>query len=95
MTIQQFKSQLKPSSDWSPYLKALWYDGQGDWKGAHDIVDSMYGMDAAWVHAYLHRKEGDHWNANYWYNQANRTMPKLLLVEEWESLVNHFIEKRG
>lgn len=92
MTIHDFKNIKTPNSNWSPFLKALWYDGQGDWNAAHNVVDTMNGINAAWVHAYLHRKEGDQWNANYWYRRANRTMPNLSLDEEWESLVEYFFE---
>jgi hypothetical protein len=59
---QSFKESLgqsKPESNISPMLKALWYDAKGNWDKAHDFVDQLPGADAAWVHAYLHRKEGD------------------------------------
>lgn len=91
MTIQEFKNIKSPDSNWSPFLKALWYDKQGNWNAAHDVVDSMSGTNAAWIHAYLHRKEGDKWNANYWYRRANQTMPNVSLDEEWETLVQYFL----
>jgi hypothetical protein len=64
---QSFKESLvqsKPETNISPMLKSLWYDAKGDWNKAHDFVDQLAGADAAWVHAYLHRKEGDLWNAD-------------------------------
>ncbi|HSF54555.1 MAG TPA: hypothetical protein VLA71_12420 [Algoriphagus sp.] len=75
----------------SPILLALWYDAQGNWDLAHDQVDQMQGKSAARIHAYLHRKEGDEWNANYWYSKAGEKMPSLSLEEEWELLVRRFL----
>ena len=79
-----------PLPDFSPILKSLWYDANGDWDQAHAQVDQLSGLDAAWVHAYLHRKEGDIWNADYWYARAKKTRPNVSLEQEWESLVAHF-----
>ena len=79
-----------PDPALSPILKSLWYDAKGDWKQAHDLVDSLAGEEVAWVHAYLHRKEGDSWNADYWYAKAKKVRPSHTLEEEWESLVAHF-----
>lgn len=67
-------------------LKALKLDKEGDWQGAHDLVDQFGGKDAAWVHAYLHRKEGDQWNADYWYRRAGQPSFNGSLDEEWEQL---------
>jgi hypothetical protein len=91
MTTQEFKNIKILDNNWSPFLKALWHDGQGNWTAAHKVVDTMGGKNAAWVHAYLHRKEGDQWNANYWYRRANQTMPNVSLDEEWEALVQYFL----
>lgn len=90
-SIQNFLSSN--SSRWkdSPILLALWYDGQGDWKSAHDQVDQLPGESAARIHAYLHRKEGDQWNADYWYSKAGEKRPDLSLEEEWETLVLRFL----
>jgi hypothetical protein len=91
--IKSFKESLSlssPSAHFSVLLKSLWFDAKGDWKTAHDFVDGISGADAAWVHAYLHRKEGDIWNADYWYTRAKKTRPDCSLEEEWESLVEHF-----
>ncbi|OOG78203.1 hypothetical protein [Algoriphagus sp. A40] len=81
------------SSQWSdsPILLALWYDAQGNWALAHDQVDHLAGKAAARIHAYLHRKEGDQWNANYWYSKAGERMPDKSLEEEWEELVTRFL----
>lgn len=81
-----------PDPALSPILKSLWYDAKGDWKRAHDFVDGLSGVDAAWVHAYLHRKEGDIWNADYWYARAKKSRPACSFEDEWESLVSHFTD---
>ncbi len=73
-------------------LEALFHDAQGDWKAAHDIAQSIEGtLLYDRLHAYLHRKEGDDWNANYWYRRAKTTMPNVPFNEEWESLVTLFL----
>lgn len=92
--ITVFKASLnaeKPDTSFSVQLKALWYDGKGDWNKAHQQVDHLNDRDSAEVHAYLHRKEGDIWNAGYWYNKAGVQMPKFTLEEEWEKLVLKFL----
>jgi hypothetical protein len=86
-------SLATPPAHFSVLLKSLWHDKKGDWKKAHDLVDSLPGAEAAWVHAYLHRKEGDIWNADYWYARAKKVRPTHTIEEEWEELVNHFIKK--
>lgn len=94
MLIEDFHSSIKeeqPPGELSPILLALWYDGKGNWDKAHSIVDGMPGINGAWIHAYLHRKEGDLWNANYWYNRAGKTMPDEALDSEWSKLVSHFL----
>ena len=76
-----------------PCLQALWYDAAGEWNTAHEIVQSMGGTMAARIHAYLHRKEGDDWNSNYWHRRAGSTFPHhLSLEQEWESLVTLLVE---
>lgn len=74
-----------------PELLSLWYDGKGDWKMAHDQVDHLSVKSAARVHAYLHRKEGDLWNADYWYSKAGEKRANSSLEEEWEELVKRFL----
>lgn len=92
-SISSFKDSLKksaPNPAYSPMLTCLWYDAKGDWDKAHAQVDNLKDKSSAWVHAYLHRKEGDLWNADYWYAKANKTRPNISLEEEWESLVEAF-----
>ncbi len=78
------------NDSWKPCQKALYWDKQGDWDRAHQIVQEIDTSDAAWVHAYLHRKEGDKWNANYWYSRANKPFFNESLEEEWKLLWNYF-----
>jgi hypothetical protein len=93
MELNQFAKTVdaaSPPSGYSIYLKALWYDAIGDWKNAHDLIDDLKDKDAAWVHAYLHRKEGDVFNADYWYKKAGKLRPDYSLQHEWEILVSYF-----
>ena len=85
-------SQTTPPKNVSTVLQALWYDASGDWDKAHDLAQEQNDKDGAWVHAYLHRKEGDRWNANYWYNRAGRSMPEHSLQQEWEDIVKTFLK---
>jgi len=70
----------------SIYLQALWWDAKGDWSRAHSVVDELEDGTGCWVHAYLHRKEGDISNADYWYRKAGRKRPSLSLQEEWKTI---------
>ena len=89
-----FSDSLKqdaPDPQFSPILKSLWYDAKGDWEQAHAQVDQLNDRDSAWVHAYLHRKEGDIWNADYWYARAKKTRPNCSLADEWAQLVEALV----
>jgi hypothetical protein len=90
MQFKTFEQSLKstiPPANISVYLLAMWYDAKGDWNKAHSLVDSMEDATACWVHAYLHRKEGDQWNADYWCRKAGKKRPDISLQQEWESIV--------
>jgi hypothetical protein len=94
MTVDELRDSLaraEPPADLSPLLRALWLDGRGDWNGAHAIAQDDSSKEAAWVHAYLHRKEGDHGNAAYWYAQARRAPFSGSLEEEWATLASTLI----
>ncbi|HMH23347.1 MAG TPA: hypothetical protein VK563_16290 [Puia sp.] len=96
MDLSTFRSTLteaKPPAGISGCLLALWHDGKKDWEGAHTIAQDIDNPDGAWVHAYLHRKEGDPGNARYWYNRAGKTMPDLPLEKEWDEIVRAFLRK--
>ncbi len=90
MTPSEFKRSLsdkKPTGGLSPALTALWWAGKDSWDKAHDIVMSEEGADCAWVHAYLHRVEGDRDNARYWYRQARLEPATGDLASEWTAIV--------
>lgn len=67
-------------------LKALELDKNGDWEGAHQIVQDIGNQPAFWIHAYLHRKEPDLTNAAYWYSRAKKNMPEYSLAQEWQKI---------
>ena len=84
----------EPGISLEPVVKALWYDKKGNWESAHSIVQDLEGSDPALVHAYLHRKEGDDWNARYWYKRAGRKPEKCAVEQEWEGLVKEFLAEQ-
>ena len=81
-----------PPEHISKILQALWHDHKGQWDRAHDMVQVIGSREASWVHAYLHRKEGDYGNASYWYNRANRPMYESSLQAEWEEIVRELLQ---
>lgn len=91
MNYNQFKESLShstPPETVSEPLKALWYAAKDDWEAAHNIAQSKEGTPVYdHLHAYLHRVEGDQWNAGYWYKRAGKPVFKGSLQEEWEALV--------
>jgi hypothetical protein len=90
MTLAELRAtlgQAEPPSGLAPLLRALWFAGHGDWDGAHAIAQDVHTADGAWVHAYLHRQEGDAGNAAYWYGRAHRPVCKVGLDEEWADIV--------
>jgi hypothetical protein len=90
MTVDEFRATLQraePPSDLPAPLAALWWDAKGDWARAHGMVDELGSREAMAVHAYLHRKEGVEWNADYWYGRAGRAYRRPTLEAEWEALV--------
>jgi hypothetical protein len=86
MDVEELR-QRPTADDLPPLLTALWWDSRGDWDRAHEIAQSVETADGAWVHAYLHRKEGDLGNADYWYRRAGRRRPNTSLEEEWAGIV--------
>jgi len=90
MTLAEFQRSLTaktPPRHLAPPLAALWWASKGGWDKAHRIVMDEDGRDAAWVHAYLHRVEGDAGNAAYWYGQAKRPVASGALHAEWKAIV--------
>jgi len=94
MTFEEFNSTLSsasPPDDLSVYLKVLWFDEKNDWNKAHEIAQDITDKSGSWLHAYLHRKEGDISNAGYWYRKAGKPMPAYSLKQEWKEIVNDFL----
>jgi hypothetical protein len=90
--FQTSLTQAEPPADLSPYLTALWHEARGQWDTAHEIVQELNTTNAAWVHAYLHRKEGDEGNAHYWYRTAGQPFPAgQTLDSEWQALVSQLL----
>ena len=90
MQIEQFRASLElqnPPPGLSVPLVALWWDAKGNWARAHALVDSLDTPQDMAVHAYLHRKEGETWNADYWYRRAGRAFHRPTLDAEWAALV--------
>ena len=75
----------------SPALFALWHDAKGDWEKAHGTSQDIDDATGAWVHAYLHRKEGDASNAAYWYRRADKPVERGPLDAEWTRIVTELL----
>jgi hypothetical protein len=95
MNLSEFKRSLaraKPPSGLAPALAALWWAGKDEGEKAHTIVMEESGKDCAWVHAYLHRLEGDLGNARYWYRQAQHPVATAPLTAEWDAIVEILLQ---
>jgi hypothetical protein len=91
MSIQEFNATLSrsvPPTHLNALLQALWHDAKGDWEAAHNLAQDVHSAQGSWVHAYLHRKEGDPGNASYWYHRANKPMSQKSLKDEWTEIVS-------
>jgi len=89
MTFSEFKKsvgQNAPPPNINSLLQALWFDAKGDGEMAHNLAQDVNTKDGSWIHAYLHREEGDLGNASYWYQRANRPLCRKSLSEEWEEI---------
>jgi hypothetical protein len=97
MTWDEFIESIAQQKNCSPLLpkvlQALWYDKKGNWQTAHEIVQDASDADSAWVHAYLHRKEDDLKNANYWYRRSGKPASQATLDREWEDIVKELLLK--
>ena len=95
MNFEEFIKSLsapKPPDNLPPLLQALWFDRKDDWEKSHDIAQEIRDARGSWIHAYLHRKEGDLANAGYWYRRAGKDMPGTSLQQEWETLARAFTD---
>jgi hypothetical protein len=89
MNLREFRDSLRhdnPSKELGLALVGLWWDARGDWAKAHQSAQQDKSLAGAWVHAYLHRKEGDPSNAAYWYQRADKAPSRSSLQEEWEEI---------
>jgi hypothetical protein len=96
MTLTVFEASLtKPDPPPNLHLlvEALWHERRGDWTRAHEIAQGIDSDDAAWVHAYLHRREGDFPNARYWYRQAGKPPETGSLDDEWRVIVEALLAR--
>ncbi|SJN40361.1 hypothetical protein [Sphingobacterium sp. JB170] len=89
--LRSIEQDQKPADTLSTALKALWYDAKGDWQAAHTLIDHLEDDKSSRVHAYLHRVEGDVWNARYWYGKAKSKEFHGELKDEWLYLVKLYL----
>ena len=91
-SFERSLAENDPPAGSEPLLQAMWFERKGNWKRAHEIAQDINNADAAWVHAYLHRREGDLPNAGYWYRQARRPVERGEMDEEWRTIVIALLE---
>ena len=96
MTFDDFKKSVSASTPpaVAPALIALWHDARGEWDKAHGVAQDVDDETGAWVHAYLHRKEGDESNAAYWYRRAAKPVERGSLDAEWKQIVEALLSGR-
>jgi hypothetical protein len=98
VTLAEFiesTNQPQPPEALTAVLLALWHDKRGDWEAAHQTAQDIDSPDGAWIHAYLHRKEGDLANAGYWYRRAKKPESRESLDAEWASIVTDLLAARS
>ena len=96
MDIAGFRASLaqdRPPAGLGLAAQALWWDAKGDWDRAHDCAQAQDDSSGAWVHAYLHRREGDAANAGYWYRRAGKPAQRGPLAAEWEAIARAVLEE--
>jgi hypothetical protein len=92
-----FQASLKasePPAGVDSALQALWHAAKGDWDRAHELAQAQDDADGAWVHAYLHRVEGDQSNAGYWYRRARKAHSTAPLADEWQEIAKALLSRR-
>jgi hypothetical protein len=94
MTPTELRTAPTRPDGLSAELVALWHEATGDWDRAHQVVQDLDNADAAWVHAYLHRREGDQSNARYWYTRAGKPLCHLPLDDEWIQIAETLLAGR-
>jgi hypothetical protein len=94
MTVEELEASVagaEPPAGIGALVEALWWDARGDWSRAHQIAQDVNTAEGAWVHGYLHRKEGDEANAGYWYGQAGRPHARGPLEAEWRAIAEELL----
>ena len=94
MTPTELRSLTSPEALSLP-VQALWHDAHGNWEKAHELAQRSGSCDGDWVHAYLHRKEGDEGNAQYWYSRSGHSKPALSVDEEWTQLATALLRQEA
>jgi len=97
MTLDELRATLtspEPPAGMPAPIVALWHDARGDWDAAHRVAQEIDDEDGAWIHAYLHRKEGDLGNAGYWYRRAGRPTASGALEDEWTTIASALLTRR-
>ena len=95
MTFDDFNNSLgaaDPPNQLTQALRGLWWDAKGDWARAHECAQVDESQAGSWVHAYLHRKEGDRGNAAYWYRRAGKPVSGATLRQEWQNILKVLLE---
>ena len=92
MFIQHVVSNSTPPDDISELLRALWHAQKGDWDSAHEVAQGISSPDGSWIHANLHREEGDLGNARYWYDRAGQPESRQSVEDERTELIRHFLQ---
>ena len=98
MTLNAFKAsvaQAEPPAGLTPALTALWLDAKGNWEAAHQVALDIESPAGSWIHAYLHRKEGDASNAGYWYRRAGQPVARESLELEWAAIVEAMLQDQA
>ncbi len=91
LSFEKTLSADYPPDNWPEALKAIWWDYNNNWDRSHNIAQEIQSDTGNWIHAYLHRQEGDKWNAGYWYNRADRAYPSNSLDQEREEILQHIL----
>ena len=89
--MQTVANDAEPGAALNGVLQAMWWAAKGDWEASHNIAQDIHNKDGSWVHAYLHRVEGDLGNASYWYNRAGQPTCTDALDDERDEIIKHFL----